>query len=273
MAADGSQHWRPSRTLRRYQSPRQHCPHHESTFAIAPALSRVNQRGGPDMHEDSGATSLTAIPLLRPRYGRCAEHQEQRKHRTAMSHVSPSFTATRSVAHVGLHCSKQRDAVTNVIPVARMVRGQSIDRGADPIERRPRDENCRMPSRAVRTAGFIACFGGRDIARAQVNDQASSPSSLSIQVLRICADPRNLPFSNDRARVSRTRSANCRRELQKKLDYMFFPQATGFVRMTLGAHRCDVSWIPQGDDVAQSHQSLLPHGLYLVSSRAAGSRR
>ncbi|MFL6839416.1 MAG: quinoprotein dehydrogenase-associated putative ABC transporter substrate-binding protein, partial [Bradyrhizobium sp.] len=41
-------------------------------------------------------------------------------------------------------------------------------------------------------------------------------------------------------------------KLQKKLDYMYFPQATGFVRMTLGAHRCDVIMgFPQGDDLVQ----------------------
>jgi len=41
-------------------------------------------------------------------------------------------------------------------------------------------------------------------------------------------------------------------KLKKKLDYVFFPQATGFVRMTLGAHRCDVIMgFPQGDDMVQ----------------------
>ena len=39
-------------------------------------------------------------------------------------------------------------------------------------------------------------------------------------------------------------------KLQKKVDYTFFPQATGFVRMTLGSHRCDVIMgLPQGDDL------------------------
>ncbi len=56
-----------------------------------------------------------------------------------------------------------------------------------------------------------------------------------------------------RAKRLRTRSAELFAEkLQKKLDYMFFPQATGFVRVTLGSHRCDVIMgFPQGDDLAQ----------------------
>jgi hypothetical protein len=41
-------------------------------------------------------------------------------------------------------------------------------------------------------------------------------------------------------------------KLHKKLDYVYFPQATGFVRMTLAAHRCDVIMgFPQGDDLVQ----------------------
>ena len=33
---------------------------------------------------------------------------------------------------------------------------------------------------------------------------------------------------------------------------MYFPQAAGFVRMTLAAHRCDVIMgSPQGDDLVQ----------------------
>ncbi|WP_206685439.1 hypothetical protein, partial [Bradyrhizobium uaiense] len=35
--------------------------------------------------------------LLRPRYGRRPKHQEQRKHRTAMSHVSASVFPERAI--------------------------------------------------------------------------------------------------------------------------------------------------------------------------------
>ena len=56
--------------------------------------------------------------------------------------------------------------------------------------------------------------------------------------LRVCADPNNLPFSNDKGEGFENKLAELLAEkLQKKLDYMYFPQATGFVRMTLGSHR------------------------------------
>ncbi|MBR0795923.1 substrate-binding domain-containing protein [Bradyrhizobium jicamae] len=100
----------------------------------------------------------------------------------------------------------------------------------------------------------VACLVGRDAARAQVNDQGElSIELVDPKVLRVCADPRNLPFSNDKGEGFENKLGELfAGKLQKKLDYMYFPQATGFVRMTLGSHRCDVIMgYPQGDDLVQ----------------------
>jgi quinoprotein dehydrogenase-associated probable ABC transporter substrate-binding protein len=73
-------------------------------------------------------------------------------------------------------------------------------------------------------------------------------------VMRVCADPNNLPFSNEKGEGFENRLAEIfAAKLDKKLAYTFYPQATGFVRMTLGSHRCDVIMgYPQGDDLVQS---------------------
>jgi quinoprotein dehydrogenase-associated probable ABC transporter substrate-binding protein len=73
-------------------------------------------------------------------------------------------------------------------------------------------------------------------------------------VLRVCADPHNLPFSNEKGEGFENKLAELFAEkLHKRLAYTYFPQATGFVRMTLGSHRCDVIMgFPQGDDLVQS---------------------
>ncbi|MFL6836673.1 MAG: quinoprotein dehydrogenase-associated putative ABC transporter substrate-binding protein, partial [Bradyrhizobium sp.] len=95
---------------------------------------------------------------------------------------------------------------------------------------------------------------GGHLARAQTNEGRDlSIELVDPKVLRVCADPRNLPFSNDKGEGFENKLAELLAEkLQKKLDYMYFPQATGFVRMTLGAHRCDVIMgFPQGDDLVQ----------------------
>jgi quinoprotein dehydrogenase-associated probable ABC transporter substrate-binding protein len=96
----------------------------------------------------------------------------------------------------------------------------------------------------------------RGTAQAQTNSDGGLDLSIELvdpKVLRVCADPRNLPFSSEKGEGFENKLAELFADkLQKKLDYMYFPQATGFVRMTLGAHRCDVIMgFPQGDDLVQ----------------------
>jgi quinoprotein dehydrogenase-associated probable ABC transporter substrate-binding protein len=74
------------------------------------------------------------------------------------------------------------------------------------------------------------------------------------KVLRVCADPNNLPFSNDKGQGFENKIAELfAAKLGKRLAYTYYPQATGFVRMTLGSYRCDVIMgFPQGDDLVLS---------------------
>src|SRR3954465_10659084 len=101
---------------------------------------------------------------------------------------------------------------------------------------------------------LVASCAFGDVAVAQTNETGDLSFELvDPKVLRVCADPRNLPFSSEKGEGFENKLAELFAEkLQKKLDYVFFPQATGFVRMTLGAHRCDViKDFPQGDDLVQ----------------------
>lgn len=107
--------------------------------------------------------------------------------------------------------------------------------------------------------------------------QAQSDTDLSIElvdpkVLRVCADPRNLPFSNEKGEGFENKIAELFADkLQKKLDYAFFPQATGFVRVTLGAHRCDVIMgFPQGDDLVQGTNPYYRTTYALVAKPGSG---
>lgn len=118
-------------------------------------------------------------------------------------------------------------------------------------------------------------LGGPSAALAQ--PAPSSGGDLSIElvdphVLRVCADPRNMPFSNEKGEGFENKLAELfAAKLQKKLDYVFFPQATGFVRMTLGAHRCDVIMgFPQGDDIVQGTNPYYRTSYALVSKRGSG---
>lgn len=66
--------------------------------------------------------------------------------------------------------------------------------------------------------------------------------------LRVCADPNNLPFSNQRQEGFENRLAELiAGELGATLRYTWRPQRRGFLRNTLGAHTCDVVMgIPSG---------------------------
>jgi quinoprotein dehydrogenase-associated probable ABC transporter substrate-binding protein len=59
--------------------------------------------------------------------------------------------------------------------------------------------------------------------------------------LRVCADPHNLPFSNEAGEGFENRIAELlARDLGVDLAYTWYPQSVGFVRNTLGARVCDV---------------------------------
>jgi quinoprotein dehydrogenase-associated probable ABC transporter substrate-binding protein len=120
----------------------------------------------------------------------------------------------------------------------------------------------------------VAILVSRDCVRAQ-SDNAGLDLSIELvdpKVLRVCADPRNLPFSNEKGEGFENKLAELfAAKLQKKLDYMYFPQATGFVRMTLGAHRCDVIMgFPQGDDLVQGTNPYYRTAYALVSKQNSG---
>jgi quinoprotein dehydrogenase-associated probable ABC transporter substrate-binding protein len=81
----------------------------------------------------------------------------------------------------------------------------------------------------------------------------SSLELIDPKVLRVCADPHNMPFSTEKGEGFENKLADLFADkLGKGLAYAFYPQATGFVRNTLAAHRCDVIMgVPQGDDLIQ----------------------
>jgi quinoprotein dehydrogenase-associated probable ABC transporter substrate-binding protein len=96
----------------------------------------------------------------------------------------------------------------------------------------------------------VALPGGAGAQDAQKED---SIELIDPHVFRACADPRNLPFSNEAGEGFENKIAELfARKLGKPVAYTFYPDATGFIRNTLNAHRCDVVLgIAQGDDIVQ----------------------
>ena len=132
--------------------------------------------------------------------------------------------------------------------------------------------------------GAAAALGATDIAAAQdapgagvgagASGRGAADDSLELvdpKVLRVCADPNNLPFSNEKGEGFENALAELfAAKLGKKVAYAFYPQATGFVRMTLNAHRCDVIMgFPQGDDLVQNTNPYYQTA-YAIVTKAGG---
>ncbi|HUQ99965.1 MAG TPA: substrate-binding domain-containing protein [Gemmatimonadaceae bacterium] len=72
---------------------------------------------------------------------------------------------------------------------------------------------------------------------------ACGPASAATTMrnLRVCADPNNLPFSNQREEGFENKIARLvARDLNAKLTYVWSAQRRGFTRNTLNAHKCDL---------------------------------
>jgi len=89
-------------------------------------------------------------------------------------------------------------------------------------------------------------------------------------VLRVCADPNNLPFSNERGEGFENRVAELlARELGAKLEYTWWAQRRGFVRNTLAADACDVLLgVPAGFERALTTRPYYQSTYVFVSPKA-----
>src|SRR6266478_371595 len=102
---------------------------------------------------------------------------------------------------------------------------------------------CRL---AALFGAVLVCGGGPAAAQTgEIVDRSA---------LKVCADPNNLPFSDEKKEGFENKIAELMgAELGLKVDYAWFPQVIGFVRNTLRAHLCDlVMGTVAGDEVMQT---------------------
>jgi len=95
-----------------------------------------------------------------------------------------------------------------------------------------RSERARWARRGAAVGLVVAASGAGLLRSARVAEPRS--------VLRVCADPNNLPFSNQRGEGFENKiAALVARDLRADLRYTWWAQRRGFVRHTLGAGECD----------------------------------
>ncbi len=108
--------------------------------------------------------------------------------------------------------------------------------------------------RAIGLAIGLALAAGA--APAQVSDLVSETA------FRVCADPANMPFSNEAGEGYENKIAELlAAKLDRELRYTWYPMTTGFIRNTLGDKKCDVVI-----GYAQGHEMVLNTNHYMVSS-------
>ncbi|WP_414462620.1 substrate-binding domain-containing protein [Hyphomicrobium sp. DY-1] len=122
--------------------------------------------------------------------------------------------------------------------------------------------------------GVIATTVSMIFAFAGAAQAAETPKAdlVNRKELRVCADPADLPFSNQKGEGFENKIANIiGDELKLPVVYTWFPKATGFVRMTLNAKRCDlvIGW-GQGDDMVLNTNAIYRSTSALIYKKGTG---
>ena len=100
-------------------------------------------------------------------------------------------------------------------------------------------------------------------------DNVGSARADQKRALRICADPNNLPFSNDRMEGFENRIVELvADDLEASVEYVWWAQRRGFLRNTLYAGKCDI--VP---GIPSSHEMVLATRPYYRSTYVFLSRR
>jgi len=108
----------------------------------------------------------------------------------------------------------------------------------------------------VNALAFVGAVLWASSSAAQTSDLVSQSS------FRVCADPANAPMSNREGTGFENRLAEFfAAKLDRPVHYEWYPMATGFIRNTLRANRCDVVI-----GYAQGHEMVLNTNHYFTSA-------
>jgi hypothetical protein len=130
-----------------------------------------------------------------------------------------------------------------------------------------------LVAKSLRRAAVAAIvLGGLGLSSAQAVEGHRS-DLVNRRVLRVCADPANLPFSDQKGGGFENKIANIiGDELKVPVEYTWFPQAMGFTRNTLLAKRCDVIiGTGQGDELVLNTNALYRSAYALIYKSVAVS--
>lgn len=127
----------------------------------------------------------------------------------------------------------------------------------------------------VLLSASVAC-GRRPARRSEptrlaIASSEPAPPAPDAGVLRVCADPNNLPFSNDREEGFENQIGRLvAHDLGRRLEYYWQPQRRGFIRTTLNAGWCDlVVGVPSRFELAGTTRPYYRSTYVFVTRRGA----
>ncbi|WP_044560745.1 substrate-binding domain-containing protein [Azospirillum sp. B4] len=98
---------------------------------------------------------------------------------------------------------------------------------------------------------------------------AQTAELVSRTELRVCADPSDLPYSNQKQEGFENKiAAIIGQDLKLPVSYVWFPQVMGFVRNTLRARQCDLVMGTAAGDALMDSTTAYYHSGYMIVTRA-----
>ncbi|CEJ85129.1 Extracellular solute-binding protein family 3 [Hyphomicrobium sp. GJ21] len=126
-----------------------------------------------------------------------------------------------------------------------------------------------VPVLAFALAGVISALAFTSSAHAADVPRADL---VNRKELRVCADPSDMPFSNQKGEGFENKIADIiADELKVPVVYTWYPKSLGFIRMTLAAKRCDlvIGW-GQGDDIVLNTNAIYRSTSVLLYKKGTG---
>ncbi len=125
-----------------------------------------------------------------------------------------------------------------------------------------------------RTAAHLACsslLAGFALLAVAAPARAQRPGPFDPTRLRVCADPDNMPSSNDKLEGYENKLASLiAQELKAKLEYVWFPTRRGYFRILNGRY-CDLAIeAPAGLDMAGATKPYFRSGYVFVARQGSG---
>ena len=117
----------------------------------------------------------------------------------------------------------------------------------------------------------VATLAGLGLVGIVLPARAQRPAPLDPEKIRVCADPDNMPSSNDKLEGYENKLATLiSQELKAKLEYVWYPTRRGYFRILNGMY-CDLAMeVPAGLDMAGTTKPYFRSGYVFVTRKGSG---